>query len=146
MSATGLAVFDSTVQTTNEWLREVMDRLGTADKHRAYLALRVVLHALRDRLPVQEAVDLGAQLPMLVRGFYYEGWRLHDATRESRRLADLLAHVHASFKKDPEVDPEMVVRAVFETLTRHISEGEIGDVISALPAELKKLWYVAVGD
>jgi uncharacterized protein (DUF2267 family) len=31
-----------------------------------------VLHALRDRLTVEEASDLAAQLPMLIRGLYYE--------------------------------------------------------------------------
>jgi uncharacterized protein (DUF2267 family) len=146
MSVTGLAVFDTTVQTTNEWLREVMDRLGTGDRHRAYLALRVVLHALRDHLPSQEVIDLGAQLPMLVRGFYYEGWRPRDAANVSRHVDDLFARVDAAFKKDPGLDPEMVVRAVFETLSTRISEGEIEDVVSALPTELKTLWYVPVGD
>ena len=146
MSATGLAVFDSTAQTTNEWLREVMDRLGTSDKHRAYMALRVVLHELRDHLPVQEAIDLGAQLPMLVRGFYYEGWRPHDAPGRSRHAADMLARVHASFSKDPQLDPEAVVRAVFETLATRVSPGEISDVVSVLPSELRKFWYVPVGD
>lgn len=145
MSATGLTVFDSTLHTTNEWLRDVMDRLGTDDRHRAYLALRVVLHELRDRLPTQEAIDLGAQLPMLVRGFYYEGWRPGRA-RKSRRAADLFERISEAFKDDPEVDPEMVARAVFETLARRVSEGEISDVISALPTELKRLWYTPLGD
>lgn len=145
MSATGLPVFDSTLHTTNEWLREVMDRLGANDRHRAYVALRVVLHELRDRLPPQEAIDLGAQLPMLVRGFYYEGWRPREP-RRSRHAADLFARIHAAFKNDPDIDPEMVARAVFETLAFRISEGEIADVINAMPAEIKRLWYVPVGD
>jgi uncharacterized protein (DUF2267 family) len=35
---------------------------------RSFRLLRTVLQALRDWLPVNEAVDLGAQLPMLLRG------------------------------------------------------------------------------
>jgi uncharacterized protein (DUF2267 family) len=69
MSATGLAVFDETVQKTNTWLKEIALDLG-ADRRRAYQVLRAVLHCLRDRLTVGEAAQLGDQLPMLVRGIY----------------------------------------------------------------------------
>src|SRR3954451_19292244 len=75
MSMTGLEVFDTTLRKTNEWLDEIMGELALEDRHTAYVALRGALHALRDRLPLEEAAHLGAQLPMLVRGFYYEGWR-----------------------------------------------------------------------
>jgi uncharacterized protein (DUF2267 family) len=71
MSATGLEVFDKTVQTTNAWLKEIMEVMG-ADRHRAYRILAAVLHALRDRLTVDEAAQLGAQLPILARGMYYD--------------------------------------------------------------------------
>ena len=64
MASSGLAVFDTTLQKTNAWLKEVMDELGSSDRHQAYLALRAVLHALRDRLTVEEVAQLGAQLPM----------------------------------------------------------------------------------
>src|SRR5438045_5922213 len=70
-----LDVLDTTVQKTYIWIRQVMEEAGLADRHEAYLALRAVLHALRDRLTVEEASHLSAQLPMLVRGIYFEGWR-----------------------------------------------------------------------
>jgi uncharacterized protein (DUF2267 family) len=71
MSATGLEVFDTTVQKTMVWLKEIMEELHWEDRHRAYLALRGCLHQVRDRLQVEEVAHLGAQLPMLVRGIYY---------------------------------------------------------------------------
>ena len=114
MSFTGLDVFDRTLQITNIWLKELMEKLGTEDRHRAYLALRATLHALRDRLPVVEAADLAAQLPMLVRGFYYEGYRPADKPLKERHKEEFLAHVRDQFRKDPDVDPEAIVRAVFE--------------------------------
>ena len=61
MSMTGLDVFDSSIHQTNVWLKSIMGRLDTDDRHRAYLALRATLHALRDRLPPEVAVHLGAQ-------------------------------------------------------------------------------------
>ncbi len=72
MATTGLKAFDTTVEKTNLWLKEIMAEMGTNDRHRAYLALSAVLHALRDRLPMEEAIQLGAQLPMLIRGLFYE--------------------------------------------------------------------------
>ena len=65
MSATGLEVFDKTVQTTNAWLKEIMDATGL-DRRKAYRVLAAVLHTLRDRLTVDEVAQLGAQLPILV--------------------------------------------------------------------------------
>jgi len=92
MSYTGIRAFDSTIQTTNVWLNDLADRLGWQDKQRAYHALTAVLHALRDRLPVDQAVALGAQLPMLVRGFYYEGWHPADKPIKERKKEEFLVH------------------------------------------------------
>ncbi|MGK6357046.1 DUF2267 domain-containing protein [Sphingomonas sp. DT-207] len=70
MSATGLDVFDKTIQTTNIWLDEIMAEIGP-DRQIAWKVLSTVLHKLRDRLPVEAAAHFGAQLPLLVRGAYY---------------------------------------------------------------------------
>jgi len=141
MSQTGLTPFDSTLQTTNIWLNDIRERLGwTEDHHRAYHALRAVLHALRDRLPVDQAAALAAQLPMLVRGFYYEGWHPHGKPVKERHKEDFLAHVAEAFRDDPDVDPERVVRAVFRVLSKHVSGGEIESVIRSLPTEIRSLW------
>ncbi len=88
MSATGLEVFDRTIHKTNVWLKDLMEIQDCPDRHEAYLALRATLHALRDRLTIKETVQLAAQLPMLIRGFYYEGWdptgnRLRSAIERS---------------------------------------------------------------
>src|SRR5260370_882976 len=69
MSTTGLEVFDRAVHKTNIWLKDFMEMLDYADRHEAYLALRATLHALRERLTIDEVAQFAAQLPMLVRGF-----------------------------------------------------------------------------
>jgi uncharacterized protein (DUF2267 family) len=71
MSATGLDVFDKTLQTTNSWLEEISEALGP-DRKLAWKVLSVVLHKLRDRMPVDLSTHLGAELPLLVRGAYYD--------------------------------------------------------------------------
>lgn len=140
MSMTGLDVFDSTIHQTNVWLKSIMDRLGTDDRHRAYLALRATLHALRDRLPPEVAVHLGAQLPMLVRGFYYEEWHIAGTPTRDRHLDEFLAPVRAAFRRDPDADAEAVARAALATLSEGIDSGEVRKVMSVLPRELRTLW------
>jgi uncharacterized protein (DUF2267 family) len=134
-----IAAFDSTVQTTNVWLHDVMERMGWIDPHRAYHALRAVLHALRDRLTVDAAAALAAQLPLLVRGLFYEGWHPAGKPLKERKKEEFLAHVVEAFKDDP-VDAEQVTRAVFAVLAKHVSAGEIESVERGLPPEIRSLW------
>jgi uncharacterized protein (DUF2267 family) len=144
MSTTGLEIFDTTLQKTHTWLNEIMDELGWEDnRHWAYLALRTVLHGLRDHLPIEEATDLGAQLPMLIRGFYYEGWTLTGKPVKERHKEDFLAHIKQAFRNDERIDPEKVARAVFRLLSRRVTSGEIADVKHLLPPALRELWPAA---
>ena len=140
MSQTGLRAFESTLQTTNVWLNDILDQLGWQDQQRAYHALRAVLHALRDRLPVDQAAALAAQLPMLVRGFYYEGWHPHGKPVRERHKADFLAHIAAAYPNSFDVEIEEVTRAVFHVLSKHVSSGEIESVKRSLPTEIRSLW------
>jgi len=79
-------------------------------------------------------------LPMLVRGFYYEGWRLTEKPLKERRKEAFLAHIADAFRDSPDVDTEEVARAVFQVLARHVTGGEIEEVKRCLPAELRWLW------
>ena len=140
MSMTGLEVFDSTVHQTNTWLKSLMGKIGTGDRHRAYIALRSTLHALRDRLPPEVAVHLGAQLPMLVRGFYYEEWRMARTPTRERHTEEFLEPIATAFRSDPEIRPEEVAKGVLALLADELDPGEIRKVISVLPRELRELW------
>jgi len=79
-------------------------------------------------------------LPMLVRGFYFEGWTLKGKPRKERHKEDFLAHVKEAFKDNVTVNPQQVVRAVFKVLAKHTSAGEIEDVKHILPKALRELW------
>ena len=141
MSTMHVEAFDTTLQKTNAWLNELMEDLAWQDnRHWAYLALRTGLHILRDHLTVEEATDLGAQLPMLIRGFYYEGWTLTGKPIKERNKEDFLDHIRQAFRHDERINPEQVIRAVFRLLSRRVTEGEISDVKQLLPASLRKLW------
>jgi uncharacterized protein (DUF2267 family) len=141
MSTTNITAFEDTIHKTNIWLNELMDRLDTHNKTDAYRALRVTLHALRDRIPNAEAVQLAAQFPMLIRGFYYDGWNFNAPPTSGKKAADFLAHISPKFKfEDIRLSDREIINAVFGLLKSKISEGEIDDVKSCLPPDLKHLW------
>ena len=143
MSVTGLEVFDATVHKTNSWLKRLMAIGGWQDRHLAYVGLRATLHALRDRLTVEEVAELGAQLPMLVRGFYYEGWDPTGKPTRDRHVEEFLARIWRELPPKAPVDPEPVARAVFRLLSERVADGEIDEVRHILPAEIRALWPTA---
>ena len=143
MTAKSASLFEETVQLTHLWLKQLMEELGWTDRHRAYLALRLTLHAVRDHLTVDQAAKLGAQLPMLVRGFYYEGWHPAHKPLKDRSVEGFMTHLDAGFRRSPldePIDPVAVTQAVFTLLGRHLSEGEADHLMQALPKGLRKLW------
>ena len=131
---------DSTIHKTHQWLNDIMAALGVHDAHLAYGGLRAVLHALRDRLTLEETVQLGAQLPMLIRGLYYEGWSPRREPRKTHK-AEFLEVIRKQFPACTDrMHPEVLARAVLTVLARHISAGEVDDVKAILPSDLKDLW------
>jgi uncharacterized protein (DUF2267 family) len=131
--------FDKTLKKTVTWLDELRAALGWPDRQRAYTALRVTLHALRDRLPPGEALHLAAQLPILVRGVYFEGWKPGRTPVRARQLEDFLAPISQALMSEWATPPDEVAREVFALLARHVSSGEMEDVAHALPAALREL-------
>jgi uncharacterized protein (DUF2267 family) len=139
MSLTGLEVFDETLHKTNIWLKEIEQALGS-DRRGAYQALRAVLHCLRDRLPVHEAAQLGDQLPMLIRGIYYEAWHPAGKPKKIRSREEFLAWIDAQLPKTRVIDSKDAACAVFQALESHVSQGEVRDVMQSLPEEIRALW------
>ena len=137
---TGIAALDTSIHKTNVWLKELLWELEWPSRPRAWSGLRAVLHALRDRLTFEEAFDLAAELPMVVRGMYVEGWDRRRRPLKLRTKEDFLTLVAENLVRAPDVDPEPLTRAVFGLLARHVDSGEIGHVRSMLPEPVRRLW------
>jgi uncharacterized protein (DUF2267 family) len=137
MAQTGLATFDTTLERTNHVLREIERAYGWPKERRnqAYAALRAVLHAVRDRLPVEETAQLAAQLPMLVRGMYYEGWDPSKAPAKMDREA-FLDRVRREFPFEIDGGIERLTQTVLAALRQHITDGEWEDVKANFPKDL----------
>jgi uncharacterized protein (DUF2267 family) len=139
MSESGVAALDHTVQETNIWLKATAEQLHFQDRQNAYTALRAVLHALRDRLPPALAVHLGAQLPTLVRGIYYEGWHMAGTPVKGRTVQEFADHVGEELPPQFPMDPLTVARGVFEILWERLDPGEFAKLMDHLPAPLRTL-------
>jgi uncharacterized protein (DUF2267 family) len=139
MSTTGLDVFDKTIQTTNIWLDEIMQRIGP-DRNLAWHILGAVLRALRDRLPIDEGAHLAAQLPILVRGLYYDQWHPAAGIRKDRTQEEFFEHVAEGLQGVRPVNVRDAVRAVFSVLDCHLSRGQVDKVATSLPKDIRVLW------
>lgn len=139
MSDLGLNVFDKTVQSTHVWLNEIGDTIGPDTQHQ-YHALRAVLFALRDRLTLEEAFHFSAQVPMLVRGILWEGYRPAGKPETYRTREDFLDRVSGWLDVAPALDPEQCARAVFATITRQIQPGEVEEIRQMLPEPIRTLF------
>ena len=123
-----------------DWVDELLCRLDWQHRETALLALRATLHALRDHLSVDEAVHLGGELPLVLRGLYCDGWHPANKPLALPDRQAFLERVHAGMYRDPGIDAEQVVRGVLALLTERISDGEIEDVKAVLPVALRGLW------
>jgi uncharacterized protein (DUF2267 family) len=133
-------VFETTLQKTNIWLREISDFLHWNDHQKAYHGLRAVLQTLRDRLPVPEAAHLGAQLPMLIRGIYYEDWRPAATPVKVRTSQEFYDAVKEHFKADQNVNPMRLTEAVMTVLSSNISASEGQKLRGIFPPHLREIW------
>ncbi len=139
MSTTGLDVFDTTIQETNELLKEIEVALGWEGKrHESYHALRAVLQTLRDRLTIDEAAHVAAQLPLLVKGIFFEGWN-PSHTPQKLDKEQFLVKIAARGSIEDINDLEHIVHVIFQAIKSYVSEGEIEDVKGILPKDIASL-------
>jgi uncharacterized protein (DUF2267 family) len=139
-----LDVFERSLQKAGPWLDDLVAKLGWDDRHRAYEALGVVLHVFRDRLPLRECVSLGAPLPLLLRGLYYQNWDLSEFPQKYRHAREFLSRVRGGLlaHRLEDVPEERVVQAVAEVLTERLSPGDLEAIRRALPPEIRDFFEI----
>lgn len=142
MTTTRVDVIDRSVEKTHVWLNDLAEELATDDVHHAYRVLRAFLHALRDHLPVNEAAQLAAQLPIFVRGIFYEGWDPSRTPEHSRDLDSFLQRIASDAGLAGETEASFAAVAAGRVLRHHVSAGESHSVLHALPHHLRELLAV----
>lgn len=132
-------IIESSLQKTNLWLKDVEKELHLKNRARAYSALRAVLHSLRECLPVGQAAKFAAQMPLIVSGIYYDGWKPRPKPRRISR-AEFYDQVRHALGNQPDLDPALATQAVVRVIYRHLTPGEIRGVKGVLPKEIRLMW------
>jgi uncharacterized protein (DUF2267 family) len=138
MTLSSVDGIERSIHKTNRWLSELARELGSEDREEAWRVLRAYLQLLRDQLTVDEAAQLAAQLPMVLRGAFYEAF---DPGHQPAKLRDRDEFLSA-FAERTQLDPDKAadaVEAATRVLRRHITAGEFDDVLAQLPTQLREV-------
>lgn len=141
--------FEKHAAKGNEFVNRLAARLGDEDnRDRAGRVLRCVLHALRNRLTVEESFQLLAQLPMVIKALYIEGWQPSRYHTKIKTLQDLSEEVMkldgmSAWRDFSGVSDAMDgIEAVIKTMADYVSAGELHDIIAVLPEDMKETFMV----
>ncbi|PTX53827.1 uncharacterized protein (DUF2267 family) [Litoreibacter ponti] len=140
MTAQDLEVIDHSVHLTHEWINELAGRLDWYSKRSVLRLMRVTLHHIRDHLLVDELAQLSAQLPVMIRGFFFEGWVPKATPIKERRADDFIAYIDQHMGETTEYRGREDITCVFALLNARISRGEVEDIRASLPEAIRDLW------
>lgn len=140
MGSEGLDVIEHSVHLAHDWVNELTGRLDWSSKRSALRLMRVTMHHIRDHLPVDELAQFSAQLPVLVRGFFFEGWVPKRTPIKERHEYEFVAYIDEQMADTEEYRGREDIKCVFDLLNARLSRGEIEDVRACLPADLRDIW------
>jgi uncharacterized protein (DUF2267 family) len=138
MSVHSVDSIDRSVHKTNEWLSDLAAEFGIEDRERAWRILRAYLQTLRDQVTIDEAAQLAAQLPLVLRGAFYEGFDPGHQPAPHDRDQFLAALAERAGLSDTG-EAARAAEAATTVLRRHVTEGEVDDVLAQLPTELREV-------
>ncbi|MCG8915550.1 DUF2267 domain-containing protein [Actinokineospora sp. PR83] len=138
------SAFDTAAHRAHRWVDQVAAGFPTADEVFVHRVVRAWLHLVRDELAVPAAARFASQLPELLRGTFYEGWKPEHVPYRSdpRTFSGRFAEAAGIRGKDV---PE-VLSVVTSRLDLLMSGSLVDKVLGTLPAELRDLLRGEAGD
>ncbi|MGZ5279268.1 MAG: DUF2267 domain-containing protein [Pseudobdellovibrionaceae bacterium] len=148
-TVTGTRNIDEAVHKLNGWLLELMKAMNWDSRERALSAYRATLHTVRDLLPDNNVVHFGAQLPLILKGIFYDGWTLKTRpiyqVHTASQFYDLVRFElgSANLKFDNETIRQFT-KAIFQTMTKHMGEKEMRKVKALLRENVRDIIPVSL--
>ena len=84
---------------------------------------------------MDESAQLAAQLPLLVRGVYFDGWDPSIVPVKMNK-EQFLERVRHEFRYEVEGGIESLVHTVLQAVRRHVTDGEWNDIMAGMPRDL----------
>lgn len=135
--------FDTAVQKGNIWLKDIEQAGKLRSRFQAYTALRSVLHALRDCAPAAEAVKFSAQMPLMIKGVFFDGWKISPKPLRLTR-EEFEEHLRRGLKEQTGVEPATALRAVLAAIQNHISPSVLRTFQLVLPRDVHEAVRMAL--
>lgn len=116
------------------------------DTEKAGRILSSILHGLREVISLEESLQLMAQLPMFLKAVYANGWTSRK-DRKIKTMDDFIELIKKLNGKTASIDfstdeiAENYINSTFIVLRRYLSLGELEDIRTHLPKELKSMVY-----
>ncbi len=134
--------FEKFAAKGNEWINKIA-QLGEMPGEQAGRILKATLHALRNRLTIEESFHLLAQLPMALKGVYVDGWKLPQVFERIRHLHEFLDEIRsidgatAAYDLGNDEKAKQRVGIIFQILHEHISDGEMENILGQFSDEIR---------
>jgi uncharacterized protein (DUF2267 family) len=128
----------------NRFVNEVAQELGT-DRNRAARITRVILHAIRDRLPADDAIEFAQGLPIALKGIYLDRYDISKTPiriRDKRVFIEFIRRKAGGTASIDFPNARSVIRAfqaVFVVLEYNMNYGQTDQIKKLLNRELVDL-------
>jgi uncharacterized protein (DUF2267 family) len=145
MKTNRLSQFEGYAVEGKNFIALVADELRTDNLRKALRITRAVLHALRDRLQPDDAVQFGQGLPMLIKGIYFDQYDISDTPVVIRHAPEFLYFIHeknvygkySDFANENEIMDAL--QGVFRVLEGKMDYGQVRQIKYLLPLEIQEM-------
>jgi uncharacterized protein (DUF2267 family) len=124
-------ILENNIHQTMDWIYAIEEACHWDDDNqkKAFTALRAVLHQLRDLLGLEEAAHLSAQLPLVIRGIFFENWNPKPGSASRVEKSEFLGLISKGLYPYRDMDVEKTTKGVLQVLAGKLPPGEFEKII-----------------
>ena len=137
-----LPILENNIHQAMDWIYAIEEAChwNEENQKKAFAVLRAVLHELRNLLPLEQAAHLSAQLPLIIRGIFFENWHPHFVVIQEIKKEDFLTSITEALYPYQNIDAEGTVRSVLHVLGEKLPAGTLEDILKNMPKEIQELY------